>query len=556
MPSVVDILSLVAPQAAARAGAPAGGPGAQGDASGFEGVLAGLLNQAVGTAAGPAGKLGLKTLVDQLTGKGEQPGSSADAGSPLAGLQAVLAQILSQAQPTETAKGAQSVQAAVAQAAKSASPEALAKWGARLQSALDRLEAMQPQAGQGEAATATKLIAPGGLAQAARTANSAQPAQAVLDTKASAEALTVTPAVSVRADAKIDADPATSLLARLQKDATAQAQGQETASAETIATTAQAAPATAVAEEAGAAQAAAAALETVATAELPAPTAAPQVEAPAQAAPNAKAKRAAAFESSARTQAAVTPQVKAGGGEHADQVRHGRHADPERARDFDPRDLAQTTSPDAKAEPTAAANDRSASETALARADDRPATLERRAETTAPAATNNAPAAQAESVRTAAAARAAVGAPETIAHLSAQIVKRLEGRSTRFDLELHPADLGRVDVQLRIERDGRVAATIAFDNPVAAADMRARSDDLRRSLEQAGFQLADDGLSFAERDPQNFSGGFSQGGGSDQGASRQGARARAFDQAAVTARVADAADRLQLGRVVGLDVRV
>jgi hypothetical protein len=113
-----------------------------------------------------------------------------------------------------------------------------------------------------------------------------------------------------------------------------------------------------------------------------------------------------------------------------------------------------------------------------------------------------------------------------------------------------------VDVQVRIEQDGRLAAQLAFDNPVAAADFRARSDDLRRALEQAGFQVGSDSLSFAEREPQNFSqGGFGRGGG-EPGAERRGARARAFDQAAVTARVADAADRLQSGRAVGLDVRV
>jgi len=89
---------------------------------------------------------------------------------------------------------------------------------------------------------------------------------------------------------------------------------------------------------------------------------------------------------------------------------------------------------------------------------------------------------------------------DATAQIAAQIQRRLEGRSTRFEIALRPAELGRVDVKLDIDAEGRLSARLAFDNPAAATDLRGRVDDLRRQLEAAGFELADDALEFTERD--------------------------------------------------------
>lgn len=92
------------------------------------------------------------------------------------------------------------------------------------------------------------------------------------------------------------------------------------------------------------------------------------------------------------------------------------------------------------------------------------------------------------------------GAIDATAQIAAQILRKLEGRSTRFEMALHPEDLGRVDVKLDIDSGGRLSARLAFDNPAAATDLRGRADDLRRQLEDAGFHMADDAFEFAERD--------------------------------------------------------
>ena len=97
---------------------------------------------------------------------------------------------------------------------------------------------------------------------------------------------------------------------------------------------------------------------------------------------------------------------------------------------------------------------------------------------------------------------------ETTAQLAAQMARKLEGRSTRFDMVLTPEDLGRVDVSLEIGKDGQLSARLAFDNPAAAADLKGRADELRRQLQEAGFQVAGDALDFSQRDPSAGGGAF------------------------------------------------
>ena len=149
------------------------------------------------------------------------------------------------------------------------------------------------------------------------------------------------------------------------------------------------------------------------------------------------------------------------------------------------------------------------------------------------------------------------GAPETVANLAAQILKKLEGQSTRFDVELDPAGLGRVDVRIEIGAHGRMTAAMMFDNPLAASELRARAGELQRALEQAGFDLAG-GISF---DVAGDRGNARQGHGQDDAPTGQGFRAQAFQAALDNAgAAADGAVsgllRLRRGVTAGVDVRI
>ncbi|MBL8770780.1 MAG: flagellar hook-length control protein FliK [Phenylobacterium sp.] len=148
------------------------------------------------------------------------------------------------------------------------------------------------------------------------------------------------------------------------------------------------------------------------------------------------------------------------------------------------------------------------------------------------------------------------GSPETVANLAAQIVRKLEERATRFDLELDPAGLGRVDVRLEIGANGKLTASMLFDNPQAANELRARAAELQRVLEQAGFDLSG-GLSFDVADQGRHQGQAWQ----DQGEPGRAFRGQAFRAALETAgEAADVAGasalRLRRGVNSGVDVRI
>lgn len=146
---------------------------------------------------------------------------------------------------------------------------------------------------------------------------------------------------------------------------------------------------------------------------------------------------------------------------------------------------------------------------------------------------------------------------ETIANLTAQIGKKLEGRSTKFDVELTPAGLGHVSIAVEIAASGKMTAAMSFDSPQAAAELRARSHELQRALEQAGFDLAG-GLSF---DVTGDRGGDGRGLAQQQQQNDGAWRGRAFQAVLGTAgeaAEAAASAALQYARrsETGVDIRI
>jgi flagellar hook-length control protein FliK len=149
------------------------------------------------------------------------------------------------------------------------------------------------------------------------------------------------------------------------------------------------------------------------------------------------------------------------------------------------------------------------------------------------------------------------GSPQTVANLAAEIAKKLEGRSTRFDLELNPAGLGRVDVRMEIGATGRMTAAMTFDTPQAAAELRARAAELQRHLEQAGFDLSG-GLSFDVAGDRGQGRQAQQQQDHDNG---QAFRGRAFQEALATAgeaaqAAASGALNLRRSLLAGVDIRI
>jgi Meckel syndrome type 1 protein len=120
---------------------------------------------------------------------------------------------------------------------------------------------------------------------------------------------------------------------------------------------------------------------------------------------------------------------------------------------------------------------------------------------------------------TPAALAAAHGAAMT-SQLAEQIAKKAAGgKATQFDIALDPDGLGKVNVKVQIDASGQLSAQIAFDNPAAAAEAKARAADLQQALAQAGFDVGQGGLSFQSSGQDSglaWNQGGSGGGGSAQ----------------------------------------
>ncbi len=151
-----------------------------------------------------------------------------------------------------------------------------------------------------------------------------------------------------------------------------------------------------------------------------------------------------------------------------------------------------------------------------------------------------------------AAATAVRGSPQTVANLTAQIVKKLDARQTEFDVQLHPAGLGKVDVRVAIGSDGKMSAALSFDSPRAAAELKSRANELQQALEQSGFDLSG-GMSF------DVANGGGQNGQAQQQQADNGAvfRGRAFQSALDTVDAAPAPQLIpQRSALSGVDIRI
>lgn len=133
-------------------------------------------------------------------------------------------------------------------------------------------------------------------------------------------------------------------------------------------------------------------------------------------------------------------------------------------------------------------------------------------------------------------AQAARAASASLSHLSAAAsthlaaeVARFAGKGqTRFQIRMDPAELGRVDVDLKISRDGTVKAHLSVERR-ETLDMFMRDQrGLERALDAAGLKLesGDLQLSLKDQGGSGFS-GFAQSNDGDQSGSGTGYRASA-----------------------------
>ena len=83
--------------------------------------------------------------------------------------------------------------------------------------------------------------------------------------------------------------------------------------------------------------------------------------------------------------------------------------------------------------------------------------------------------------------------------VNVQITKAIAEGMDKINIQLRPAHLGRVDIQLEMASDGRVSAVVTADNKDTLDLLKQDSRELERALREAGLQMNSNDLSFQMR---------------------------------------------------------
>jgi chemotaxis protein MotD len=138
-----------------------------------------------------------------------------------------------------------------------------------------------------------------------------------------------------------------------------------------------------------------------------------------------------------------------------------------------------------------------------------------------------------------------------VSGLAVDIALRAAGGSSRFEIRLDPAELGRIDVRLEVDKHGNVTSHLTVERPATLDMLRNDAPKLQQALEDAGLKTGDGGLQFSLRDQSSSSG---QDG--DRGDGRNSARLIISEDETVPAQVAGRSYGRRLGASSGVDIRI
>lgn len=145
---------------------------------------------------------------------------------------------------------------------------------------------------------------------------------------------------------------------------------------------------------------------------------------------------------------------------------------------------------------------------------------------------------------------AATNGPVPLSGLALEIAASAKSGKSRFEIRLDPADLGRIDVRIDIDRNGQVTSHLTVEKPETLSMLRQDAPQLQRALDDAGFKTGSGGLQFSLRD-QSSSG---QNNGNDTSPNTQ--RLVISEEDTIPASVAGRTYGRALGPISGVDIRV
>jgi flagellar hook-length control protein FliK len=135
--------------------------------------------------------------------------------------------------------------------------------------------------------------------------------------------------------------------------------------------------------------------------------------------------------------------------------------------------------------------------------------------------------------------------------LAIQIAATAQSGRSRFEIRLDPAELGRIDVRLDVDRHGKVTSHLMVEKPETLAMLRQDAPQLQRALEDAGLKTGNNGLQFSLRD-QSSSGHN----GGDNNSGRHAQRLIIGDADTLPTATAGKSYTQPTGSNRGLDIRV
>ncbi len=87
-----------------------------------------------------------------------------------------------------------------------------------------------------------------------------------------------------------------------------------------------------------------------------------------------------------------------------------------------------------------------------------------------------------------------------LSQVAVSIATKAMGGSTRFDIRLDPPELGRIDVRLTMDREGRVKSTMVIEKRETYELMQRDQRGLETALQQAGLKMNEGSVEFTLRD--------------------------------------------------------
>lgn len=147
-------------------------------------------------------------------------------------------------------------------------------------------------------------------------------------------------------------------------------------------------------------------------------------------------------------------------------------------------------------------------------------------------------------------ATTAANGPVPLSGLALEIAASIKSGKSRFEIRLDPADLGRIDVRIDIDRNGQVTSHLTVDKPETLSILRQDAPQLQRALDDAGVKTGSGGLQFSLRDQSSSD----QNNGGDSRPNAQ--RLIIADEDTIPASAAGRSYGRSLGASGGVDIRV